>query len=326
MKNIYLAKKIKRILARLLDMIIEIILTCIIFFSTVYPLSLDREKINKNYEEIIELYEKSGLFIVSSDGSYTAKCSFSEITTIEDLCSIDLTYKDTVYKDVSLTKSLYSYYTTLLSEYENLDNIEPEVYKKDILKIKTTESNIEDYDYDTNTLTLFDESNEETTVSFFLDIYQNACENLISNSKINTLTNENQQIVFSAALLIIPVLFIVTFVFELLIPLLMPSCETIGKKIFKLGLITKDGYRYKKQYLILRWLSYTVLELILGVFSMGASLLISYTMFLFTHNRRCIHDFISNSTVIDTDRSIYFSNAEEENYYNSRKTSGDING
>ena len=143
----------------------------------------------------------------------------------------------------------------------------------------------------------------------------------MNNSKIKDLTNENQKIIMSAVILIIPVLLGVSFIFDLLIPFLSPCCETIGKHIYRLGVLTSDGYRYKKIWLLTRWLCYVLIELIIGAMTFGASVLISYTMFLFCKKRRCLHDFIAKSVVIEKDGSIYFSTIEEENFYIERQKS-----
>ena len=101
----------------------------------------------------------------------------------------------------------------------------------------------------------------------------------------------------------------------------VPCCETIGKHIYRLGVLTSDGYRYKKIWLLTRWLCYVLIELIIGAMTFGASVLISYTMFLFCKKRRCLHDFIAKSVVIEKDGSIYFSTIEEENFYIERQKS-----
>ena len=51
---------------------------------------------------------------------------------------------------------------------------------------------------------------------------------------------------------------------------------------------------------------------------MGGFILISYTMFMFKKNRRCLHDIIAGSVVIDKKDSFYFDSPQEERYYEER--------
>ena len=315
MKRIYLAKKGKRILARLVDVLITIVVTVSIFLIFVLPNTLDTERIEENSNEIIRLYQDSGLFIVDEAGNYNGKSAIKNIDKISGLYSFDCEFNGKTYADVSLTKSLFLFYTTKFTEYGNEFNLSLDTYKSDILKIGSTESNIADYDVNSNKLILIDEQKGNVTIQFFTNIYSGACKNLISNSKINDLTEQNQKIIIESLMYLIPVLLIVSFVLELIIPLFSPCCETIGKHIFKLGVLSSDGYRLKKIWLIPRWLCYSVIEFILGILTFGATPLITYTMFLFCNKRRCLHDFIAKTVVIEKAGSIYFANPKEENYY-----------
>lgn len=315
MKRIYLAKKGKRVLARIVDLLITFALTIFIFLVFVFPVSLDSERLNENGEKIITLYKETGLFIVDEAGNYNANCAFQNITKLEDLYSVNCTFNGKEYSDISLTKSLYIYYTTQFANYGNQFNLSVDAYKSQILKIGSAESNIADYDVENNKLILIDEEKQTTTINYFVDVYASACKNLISNSEINTLTNENQKILLDSIIWIIPVLLCVTFIFELLIPLLSPCCETIGKHLFKLGVLSHDGYRLKKGKLILRWLCYVLIEVVVGCLTFGATVLITYTMFLFTKKRRCMHDYVAKTVVIEKSGSIYFASKEEETFY-----------
>ena len=185
MKNIYLAKKGKRILSRLIDVLITLILTIIIFVSFVLPNVLDTEQLEKNGVEITRLYKESGLFVVDDDGNYNANSAFSNVNKLDDLYILTCEFNGKVYKDISLTYSLYIYYTTKFSDYGNQFNLSFDSYKSDILKIGSAESNIADYDEVNNKLILIDSEKENVTINYFVNAYSKACKNLISNSKIN---------------------------------------------------------------------------------------------------------------------------------------------
>lgn len=319
MKKILLAKKWKRLIARFIDLTIVISLTFIIFLIFVFPNTLDNNKLKENGNKISELYLQTDLFLVDDNGNYCAKCGFNNVTKLEDLYNIKCSFSGKTYENISLTQTLYNYYTTQYKNFGGQTNLSLEVYKRDILKLGGEESNIKDFNIDTYTLELIDNEKSNATVSFFLNIYEDACVDIIKNSEINTLTTENQQIFMSSFVWIIPVLFAVSAIFDLLIPMVSPSGESIGKYIFKLGVISNEGYKLKKYKYIIRWLVYVSIELLLGILSFGAAALISYTMFLFSKNRRCIHDFIASSVVIDKEHSIYFSSAKEESFYINRQ-------
>lgn len=324
MKKILLAKKGKRLLSRFIDFLIVISLTLFIFLLFVFPNCLNREKINENAKEITELYKDSGLFLVDEDGNYVAKSGFQNVKNVKDLYEVSCEYKQKVYQ-VKLVESLYIYYTSLFNQYGGQNNLTLEIFKRDILKVGTKDSNIKDFDATECRLVLMQEDQEEVTVNYFLNVYSSACKNLISNSRIQSLTQENQKLFMQAFILLIPVLIGVSFIFDFLIPLFSPASESIGKHIFKLGVISKKGYKLNKLYLIPRWIGYVVIELILGVFTIGGAILVSYTMFLFTKNRRCLHDFIAGTVVIDKTGSIYFASPKEESFYlNRQKNRGEV--
>lgn len=318
MKKILLAKKGKRLLSRFIDFLIVISLTLFIFLLFVFPNCLNREKINENAKEITELYKGSGLFIVDEDGNYVAKSGFQNVKSLNDLYQVNCEYKQKVYQ-VKLVESLYTYYTSRFVQYGGQNNLSLDTFKKDILKVGSKDSNIKEFNEISFQLILMQEDQEEVTVAFFLSVYSSACRNLISNSKIQSLTQENQTLFLQAFILLLPVLIGVSFIFDFLIPLFSPASESIGKYIFKLGVISKKGYKLNKLYLIPRWIGYVAIELILGIFTIGGFTLISYTMFLFTKNRRCLHDFIAGTVVIDKTGSIYFASPKEESFYLNRK-------
>ena len=87
-------------------------LTLIIFLAIIYPSKFDKKKFANNNLEIIELYEDSGLFVVDKDGNYNAKCTFNNIMTLQDIYSLDVSYGGVIYNDLSITESLYDFYTT----------------------------------------------------------------------------------------------------------------------------------------------------------------------------------------------------------------------
>ena len=318
MKKIMLAKKGKRILSRLIDMSIVFALTFFIFIVFIYPNKFDKKKFDDNNLQIIELYKDSGLFVVDSKGNYNAKCTFNNIITLDDIYSLDVSYGGVVYEDISLTKSLYEFYTTKFNTYSKLNNLTYDLYCANILKIGTNESNIKSFNVDNYTFELIDENTPDVTIIHLIEQYKVACNSVMTCEKVNSLTLENQQLMLNSITPIIPLLIAISFIFDFIIPICSKKGQTIGKHIFGLVLVDKDGYKFKKKKHVLRFISYLGIEIILGFITMGGAILISYTMFMFKKNRRCIHDVISGSVVIDKKESFYFDSPVEERYYEER--------
>ena len=318
MKNIILARKGQRILARAIDFSIVLVLTLIFFLGVIFPSNFDRAKFDANNTRIIELYEDSDLFLVDANGNYNAKCSFSNISKLDDVYSINLTYGNTEYKNVSLTKSLYDFYTTKLNNYSDLSNLSNESYNLNILKLNSVESNIKEYDAINHTFTLIDDTKSKETMEYFINQYKAACDYVLNYEEITSLTAENQKLMFDSLKLFIPLLIGISFIFDLLIPLFSKEGQTIGKHIFGLAVLDKDGYKCKKSKFIFRYAFYIGVEIILGFITMGGIIMISYTMFMFIKNRRCLHDLVIGTIVINKKESFFFDSPVEERYYEER--------
>lgn len=322
MKQIFLAKKGKRILARFIDLLILFGSTCLIFFSLIYPNIFNKNQFEANSHEIVRQFKNSELFIVDDVGNYSAKSTLATFKTLDDLNNKDLSFNNVSYKNESLTKSLYDYYTVKFQDFGGIKNLSEEQYKNEILKINSEDSNIKDYDSTYHKITVLDSKKYSETISFFLNNYETACKNLIKNSKINDLTKANQSLLINALLWILPVLFAFSFAFEFIVPVCSNNGETIAKHIFKLGLVTKEGYKVKKRQIFVRFLCYYFIDLLISFATFGGLFLITYTMMLFTKKRRCIHDFVSGTCVINTVNSIIFKDKKEETYYLNRNIRG----
>lgn len=318
MKKIMLAKKGIRILARVIDMSIVFGLTVLIFLLFIYPNTFDKKKFDDNNNQIIELYKDSDLFVVDNNGNYNAKCTFNNIMTLEDIYSLDVSYGGVVYEDISLTKSLYNFYLNKFETYSSLNNLTYEMYCNNILKIGSAESNIKSFNAIDCTFELINVDTPDVTIIYFIEQYKSACNKVMTCEKVNSLTLENQSLMLNSIKLIIPLLIAISFIFDFIIPICSKEGQTIGKHLFGLVLVDKDGYKFKKSKHVIRFVAYLVLEIILGLITMGGFILISYTMFMFKKNRRCLHDIIAGSVVIDKKDSFYFDSPQEERYYEER--------
>lgn len=115
-------------------------------------------------------------------------------------------------------------------------------------------------------------------------------------------------------------IFLSAMIFYFIIPLVFSDGETLGKKIFKLAVISSTEYKAKRGQIILRQLPQILLLTALFFFvsfvyacivALGL-LLASYLFSLFTKKKQSLHDLWSSTMVIDATKSVYFNNANEE--------------
>ena len=96
----------------------------------------------------------------------------------------------------------------------------------------------------------------------------------------------------------------------------MIKVEHIVKKFN--NLTEEENNELEKIYYLPRFLSYLIIEVILSFVTIGGTFLISYTMFQFTKKRRCIHDYLSKSCVVDKELSFVFKNKKIEEAYKNK--------
>ncbi len=317
MSKIYLAKKSKRIFARLVDVLILFVLTLGTFFALT-PLTFDSKTYNENVNSSLIYYENSGLYLKKKNG-YFSFTSIIDFNTIESLTNFEYEEGETK-TNINMLKSLYTFYTEKYVDYDGTYNLSLDTFKTNILKINSEVSNIKDFIVTENNvnITLIDETLDKTTILFICDTFSKAADIVNKCSAVQAIENENKQILLNSILYVFPCLFFYCFILEFLIPVCSKHGETIGKYIFKLMVISKDGYELKKIYYLPRFLSYLIIEVILSFVTIGGTFLISYTMFQFTKKRRCIHDYLSKSCVVDKELSFVFKNKKIEEAYKNK--------
>lgn len=323
-KYIVLAKMSRRIFAAIIDLVIMLVVSFVIFFPCgVYDAVLDQESYDKNLTQLRDIYQSTGLYMEFGDAMVNvASLKDFEATKPEELNHFVYEYEDKEY-DIYLVDAITNFYLSkgyesgILSEKYSLD-----VIKNDLFLIKdsaeNSTSNIKDLLLDENNkyyITFFnsEDVNAIKLVSDTLnDILIDISNSIESNETIATLLNNNDLIMIYSVLYIIPVTFGVSLLFYLLIPLLSPTGETVGKFIFGLGVLSEDGYSLKRIYLIPRFIGFYFVDFLLGILSFGIVFVISYMMFCFTKKRRAIEDYFGKSVVIDKKQSSWFKNKDEE--------------
>ena len=120
-------------------------------------------------------------------------------------------------------------------------------------------------------------------------------------------------------------IFLAGLITYIVIPYFIKNGQTVGKKIFKLGLATYDGYKMNDYQLLLRFVPILVVDLSLllpfwsTVFSALiipiVTLLVSFALMMASPKRAALHDFAARTIVIDYESSTIFKNELEEEAY-----------
>lgn len=118
-------------------------------------------------------------------------------------------------------------------------------------------------------------------------------------------------LIFVFVELLIP-MFIAALIFELLIPLL--DCHgrrTLGKRIFKIGVVDSRGLSPTYKRLIGRFTLFFFLEVILSVITLFIPIIISFSMTAYRKDGQSFHDYVANTYVVDISQSYICKNPEE---------------
>lgn len=344
MKCIVLAKQSSRIIAALIDFLIMAVLSIILFLFCLYPITFDKTTYTNNQNVIQEIYVDSGMYVkeIKSNSTYT--------TFIMELLANDIgsnvsrndeklinylntyTYNEVTYHPVDMIFKFYSstlkknsneeYLDFTKDPYKFYDNklTSDEVIEK--FKVNSEDSNIASISNSNGyyEISVIDENKRNVTFTFVSGLFTNtstkAIKELIESSPtITDLTSQNNSMMWKSIVYLIPSIFGVSLIFYLIIPLCSKNGETIGKYIMHLCVLSSDGYELNKLFYIPRYFVYVIVEYILGIVSFGGLFLISYIMFVFTKKRRCLHDYCSNSVVVDKRQSTWFKNREQEYIY-----------
>lgn len=182
------------------------------------------------------------------------------------------------------------------------------------------------------TLTLKEGKSNDDAMYFLLDashqnVYYNATYHLYYSdyfqSNLSTIIN-GQVISF------VPPFFLVLLVLYLAVPLIFKNGETLCKKMLNIGLLNIKEYQVTRPQVLLRQLvfiaemtlSYFIIPIIfqsynesnlfsyLATMGLGCFLLLIVTFF--NQNRRTLHDFIALTFTIDTRKSVWFDDANQE--------------
>ena len=120
-------------------------------------------------------------------------------------------------------------------------------------------------------------------------------------------------------------IFLAGAVSYVLIPWILKDGQTLGKKIFKLGLADSDGYKFHNHRLLMRFMPFVVMDaslfflvlinLFIVLSIVAVVFLVSFTLAMSSPKRMSLHDFTAQSIVVDLKTSKIFSTIQEEEDY-----------
>lgn len=318
MKRIVLAKRSQRFLAALVDLLIILVTTAVLFLFVVYPITFNFSSYHEQNKKLLNAYEQSELFIVDQEeGKFCAISEFAEqYVTLDNLYNIELTYEGHTYV-VNTMERLYLYYTERIETFFATSNYDLNRFKTEVLLIGTEDAVIASFNPDTYQISAT--TDETKALKFIIDQCEVAATTFTESKYVKQIDNAKRKAISMEMLYLIPTLTVVSFIFFYIIPLCSKTNKTIGKHIFHLIVLDSDGYKLKKKKLLIRWLTYLIAEVGFGIVTMGSGLLISYTMFLFKKKRRCLHDVTAKSVVAEEMSTIYFDSKEEEEFYKEQQ-------
>ena len=306
----------KRIGAHAIDLGCIMLVSLVSFFSFVLPSSLDQNEYKALAEEVRQGELESSLFVEYRDTFAVNPVGAFSFKTLSSLTEAEQTYGDQT-KKIYLLDNLHTFYTQKYSRFGGT-NLSEGVFESEILNLKSETSNIASFYQNENShyaVTLIDENKASTAVEHVLSRYKEAIDVVERSPKVKGPNDKGNRMMLFAIAMILPCLFISAFIFTFLIPLFLPNSKTLGKLALHLVVLRKDGYKLNKWWLLPRFLTYALVELIGGILSFGGTFLISYTMTMFNKKHRAIHDFAGNSIVADEKESLFFENRYEEELY-----------
>lgn len=267
----------KRVFAFLIDILCTLLIAINLnnfVFSNLTKESLGTTVLEQKYKERLE---DSHLYILKEDG----------------LCySIDI-----INYDNSMNEEEYILYLdtqlTLFYLDEDFECSNIEQYNE----LKKNNEDIFKYDNILNTYVYLENVDNEAKLKFYKDAVTYSIDKVLVNDE--QVENYLNQIMRNGLISLSMSFMASMFIFFLIIPMINKNRSTIGKYMFKIGLIdinTKEilsRQQYTLRFIVL------FLETTISLMCYGGVLLISFAFTIFTKNNSSLHDFASKSMPIN---------------------------
>ena len=155
---------------------------------------------------------------------------------------------------------------------------------------------------------------ESQLKEFYYQAYEDANNDLALYPPFRELRDALNWVIIQILLLSIT---LVVGVFYFFIPLWLGNGQTLMKRLFKIVVVSKQGFRLTRSELVLRvigtWISFVALA-----FSLEGTLLVVYAVMVFTPLNRAPHDFLAMTRVMDGRNLIIFNNQQDKEAFEKK--------
>ena len=290
-----------RLFAFAIDLFLMIV-TTLGLMGIAYLITSNMDYYKNANQAINDLQMKSHLYVERSDGNYQLMCDYYKIT------------QDSDYEKYAnqFDEALTEFY----SDPDFFDQSNPlsgmYLYNTQKIPADKTASDLFIYEDETHSNIIpRDGATQEQLYKFYCGVMENQAYSYLV--KHDTYINSSRIINLNFFLvdLLIPIV-LSTIIYELIIPLsLRRGKKTIGKLLLKLSVVDVRGlscpwYRYLLRFTILLFL-----EIILSIPGILIPIVVSFTMTVFSKRGQALHDYITNTYVIEAPMSSICLNEEE---------------
>lgn len=316
--NIVTANALKRTGALFLDLLLMYVIMNIFWFA-VHPILNNVYKYDAAVAENNREMKRSYLVTLSSP-------------LLEDESNIDdVKISANSVPTIKRAESTYHFYTIYLNRgVSDPAEIKDDVwYAENILKIEdentlfvkeeesvnprrysavTSDTSTEEVEYDPFLVpgyTYKAETPDAKALNAFYDsIYKDAIGVYNKSPLLKTI---NDVVMLENTILVI----IATSIVILALPIFLKHGQTPGKKVFKLGVTTSNGYRVGPIQLLLRYFAFLLINILSNFLIPIIFPFISLTIMVFNRKGKSLHDLIASTRVVDLTRStIYLDETE----------------
>lgn len=263
-----------RIIAALVDGFVFFILYFLLFYLVGSPIILNSNDYKNSYKTFSEGLLSTGLYIQKDN----------QVTTI----SYEFDYDKKEKYDAAISSFYMNYSLEKEKEYQDSKKNYPTIFSY----------NEESLNYD-----FIDDKNVSTTYqTFFNEAISRAADYFLSQNK-EVQKAYNKMYFYSNMTQILSITISLAIVY-LLFPMIFKSGETLGKKLFKLRVVSirNDKFELKKWQVLTRFLCLSIFEVIMSMFLYFIPLIISCIITFMTKNKQSVHDFIAQTMVLDKNK------------------------
>lgn len=232
----------------------------------------------------------SGLYVKRNDGTTKLMCDYYHPESDEEYiqCNKDL--------DEALTK----FYTN--PEFFDQEDPKSGLYLYNIEKIPEgqSESGLFIYEDETKTTIVAKaDASQKGLFEFYTYVMAEKAVHYVINNDAYISATRTISLTFIFLILLVPVLLSV-IIFEFIIPLIFRrGNKTLGKLLFKLSVVDNRGLACSFPRFLARFALLLFVEVIAGVISLSITVIVSFSMMVFSKTNQSFHDYVCNTYVVE---------------------------